>query len=179
MTDSRADKPEKDTLTVMLPLTGFTDRATANLIRTVYARQDLIAAMAQSDRIRIDTETMIRLDHEMPVSAKWIARIVAEETAQGRVSGVRLEGGEFGLTFEYETSEQARAYTDLTALIVAHVRTAQYVRSTRMTPGRNHMKYACSEWLKWLGMTPSACHEDREALLRHIPNSRTSKDDKQ
>lgn len=167
-TESPGDTTDFMLVTVSVPLKGFTPRATANLIRSVYARQDLIAAMTGQTTIRVDLDTMIRLDNAMPVSAAWIERIIREETEVGRVTGVSLKGGEFALTFQSRDAERTRALCFLTSQMVNRARNARYVRSARIQPPRGRLKAACKMWLEQLGMYAEGFKSTRLNLLHGV-----------
>ena len=114
-----ADQEAENTEThVTIPLHDFTPTSLMNLLRMLYARQTLIAAMTKSDLIRSDEEMISRLTDEKPETIEEISEILKDEIREGLVSGVNYEDGKLTMAFPFDENKPTEwtAYSGLMLL---------------------------------------------------------------
>ena len=157
-------------LSVSIPADGFTPQALINILRTFYARQNLLNAMTKSDSIHIELELIDRLSEEKPDTAERIQEILLNEIEAGMVRGVHLEDGKLTVDFRFD-QENPTAWTAYSKVILAAADRAKSQRSAGMrllSPEDSEMKYFCRSWLIQLGFGGPEHKEDRRVLLGHL-----------
>ena len=90
-----------DRITVSLPLIGCTPQGLINILRTLYARQSLIAAMTRCDFLRMDEEVIELLDDPRPESIEQISELLRQEAEIGMVTGIAVEEDKLKLDMLY------------------------------------------------------------------------------
>jgi len=155
---------------VTVPLAGYTAQALVNLLRTLYARQSLIAAMTKDSLIRIDEELVTRLSDEKPETAEAVSGILKSEVEAGMVAGVDFEDGKLTMAFPFDESRPTEwtAYSGLMLAIADRAKEAKHAGAKRLDPEENEMKYFCRNWLLQLGMGGPEFKEQRQTLLGHL-----------
>ena len=157
--DSGAEAPPDHCLSVPFP--GFTSQWLGNLLRMLYARQSLLAAMLHSDLYRIGDDLITALDAQ-----EDDLRRISELLCQ--VPGIRLEDGK--LFFELlEEQDRAMACGILMMAIIDRARQSHRVRRKRMDPPEGEMKYHCYSWLVQLGLAGAEHKTARRVLLEGLP----------
>lgn len=166
-----ADQEAENTEThVTIPLRDFTPTSLMNLLRMLYARQTLIAAMTKSDLIRIDEEMISRLTDEKPETIEEISEILKDEIREGLVSGVNYEDGKLTMAFPFDENKPTEwtAYSGLMLAAAARAKDMKHAVTRRLDPSDGEMKYFCRNWLLQLGMGGPEFKEQRRVLLGHL-----------
>lgn len=159
-----------DRITVSLPLTGCTPQGLINILRTLYARQSLIAAMTRCDFLRMDEEVIELLDDPRPESLAQISELLRREAEAGIVAGIAVEEDKLKLdtTFDRENPTGWNSFAELLTTVAARAMKAHHVSSKRVEPLDSEMKYFCRSWLMQLGMGGAEYKATRAALLKHL-----------
>lgn len=166
-----ADQESEITEThVTIPLRDFTPTSLMNLLRMLYARQTLIAAMTKSDLIQIDEEMISRLTDEKPETIEEISEILKDEIREGLVSGVNYEDGKLTMAFPFDENKPTEwtAYSGLMLAAAARAKDMKHAVTRRLDPSDGEMKYFCRNWLLQLGMGGPGFKEQRRVLLGHL-----------
>lgn len=155
---------------VSIPIQEYSPLALTCLLKMLYSRQKLIAAMTKSDLIRIDEELVSRLQDEKPETVEQIQEILENEIDANMVTGVCIEEGKLELTFPYDEGKPTewQAYANVLLAIAKRAKTAHHVSAALLDPGADEMKYFCRNWLIQLGMGGPEHKENRRALLNHL-----------
>lgn len=159
-----------DRITVSLPLTGCTPQGLINILRTLYARQSLIAAMTRCDFLRMDEEVIELLDDPKPESLAQISELLLREAEIGMVTGIAVEEDKLKLdtTWDRENPTGWNSFAELLTTVAARAMKAHHVSSKRVEPLDSEMKYFCRSWLMQLGMGGADYKATRAALLQHL-----------
>ena len=159
-----------DRITVSLPLIGCTPQGLINILRTLYARQSLIAAMTRCDFLRMDEEVIELLDDPRPESIEQISELLRQEAEIGMVTGIAVEEDKLKLdtTWDRENPTGWNSFAELLTTVAARAMKAHHVSSKRMEPLDSEMKYFCRSWLMQLGMGGADYKATRAALLKHL-----------
>lgn len=159
-----------DRITVSLPLIGCTPQGLINILRTLYARQSLIAAMTRCDFLRMDEEVIELLDDPRPESIEQISELLRQEAEIGMVTGIAVEEDKLKLdtTWDRENPTGWNSFAELLTTVAARAMKAHHVSSKRMEPLDSEMKYFCRSWLMQLGMGGAEYKATRAALLKHL-----------
>ncbi len=163
-----------DTITetdVSIPISELTPVAMINLLKLVYAKQNLIAAMTRSDFIFIDEEVIGLLNDEKLDSMKKIVSILESEAKVGMIRGLDLKADRLIFAFPFDGNEPSnwQSYTKLFLAIIDRAKTAQHVSAKRVEPAGSEMKYYCNSLLTQLGFGGVDFKADRAVLLSHLP----------
>ena len=155
---------------ISIPASEFTPSTAMNLIRLVYARQDLINAMTQGEKIYIDSEMINRLNDEKPETLDHIRKILISEKMLGLVLGISFEEDKFMLEFPSNPEEPDKwlYYARLMEALVDRAKKAGHVNAKRILPKETEMKYYCHGFLMQLGMGGPDHKETRQVLLGHL-----------
>ena len=159
-----------DRISVSLPLTSCTAQGLVNILRMLYARQNLIAAMTQCDFIRMDEEVIDLLNDSRPDSIAQISELLRREAEAGMVAGVAVEEDKLKLDTCYKRENPTgwNDFAELLTTVTARVMKAHRVSSKRVEPLDSEMKYFCRSWLMQLGMGGADFKATRAALLNHL-----------
>ncbi len=171
LTTTAADVTElPDRITVSIPLTACTPQGLINILRTLYARQSLIAAMTRCDFLRMDEEVIELLDDPRPESIEQISELLRQEAEIGMVTGIAVEEDKLKLdtTWDRENPTGWNSFAELLTTVAARAMKAHHVSSKRMEPLDSEMKYFCRSWLMQLGMGGAEYKATRAALLKHL-----------
>ena len=155
---------------VSVPISDMNPAGLVNLIRLVYAKQNLINAMLQSDFISIDEEVIDLLNDEKPDSAEAISEILQSEGDIGMFRGLDLKDGCASFIFPFNSSDATRwtSFAKLLTALIGRARKAQRVNAKRIEPAEGEMKYYCNSMLAQLGFGGPDFKADRAALLGHL-----------
>ena len=172
--DSHLSEPTEDDAevaetNVSIPISELTATTLVNLLKLVYAKQKLIAAMTQSEFIFIDEEVIDLLNDEKPGSMEKLLEIMRSETRVNMIRGLDLK--EDLLTFSFDSFEPTRwtSYTKLFLGLINRAKTAQHISAKRSEPAESEMKYYCNSLLMQLGFGGVDFKADRAVLLGHLP----------
>ena len=155
---------------VSIPIRDYTPLALTCLLKTLYARQKLIAAMTQSDLIALDEKLIDRLQDEKPDTIEKIQELLHQEIEAGFVKGITIEDGKITMAFPYDPSQptQWQAYAEILMRLEKHSKVAHHASAKRMEPTPEEMKYFCRNWLVQLGLGGPEHKETRQILLGHL-----------
>ena len=155
---------------VSIPIRDYTPLALTCLLKTLYARQRLIAAMTQSDLIALDEELIDRLQDEKPDTIEKIQELLHQEIEAGFVKGITIEDGKITMAFPYDPSQPTKwqAYAEILMRLEKHSKVAHHASAKRMEPAPEEMKYFCRNWLVQLGLGGPEHKETRQILLGHL-----------
>ena len=162
-----------DTITetdVSIPISELTPIAMINLLKLIYAKQDLIAAMTRSDFIFIDEEVIGLLNDEKPDSMKKVMSIMESEAKVDMIRGLDLKADRLTFAFPDDEKEPAnwQSYTKLFLAFIERAKAAQHISAKRVEPAESEMKYYCNSLLTQLGFGGVNFKADRAALLGHL-----------
>lgn len=155
---------------VTIPLNDYPAQGLVNLLRTLYARQNLLNAMIMNGLVRIDQELIDRLADEKPETAGQIQEILRDEIQAGMVSGLDLEDGKIKVSFPYDENNPTAwtAYSNVIIAIADRAKAAKSANTVLITPEESEMKYFCRSWLMQLGFGGADRKADRNVLLGHL-----------
>ncbi len=174
--DSRLPEPvEDDTETVetnvSIPISELTATALVNLLKLVYAKQKLIAAMTQSEFIFIDEEVLDLLNDGKPENMEQLLEIMRSEIRVNMIRGLDLKEDRLTFTFPSDSFEPTRwaSYTKLLLSLINRAKSVQHINAKRIDPAESEMKYYCNSLLMQVGFGGADFKADRAALLGHLP----------
>ena len=172
-TDTDSEAPDGYGITVNcigLPLAEFTPDSLKNMIRTLYARQSLIRAMVQSDRIHIAPEVITTLQSDALTEMPILERTLQESIAGGFMKGIGLEDGRLLVEFPFDEEHPTRwqHYANLLLAIAAKAKAAKRVNTALVEPADSEMKYFCRAFLLQLGLGGAEHRDMRSLLLNHL-----------
>lgn len=164
---------QADTFTdtcVNVPMGEATPANLVNLLRTLYARQELINAMTQSDTLFIDEELVTLLSDIKPDTREKICEILRGEIRANMVRGLSFEDGRIRIEFPFCEGDPTRwrIYADLFFAIVRKAFEANRVSATMIDPAETETKYFCNNWLMRMGFGGSGNKEARRVLMGHL-----------
>ena len=158
-----------DTTELSIPCVDFTPQQLINLIRILYSRQKLLAAMTKNDGIRIDEELIGLLNDEKPETADRILELMQNEIRVGMVNGVSISNETFTLTLAgADHSNDLYTYVRLIAALLSRAKAAGFVTARLIDPAEGEMKYYVNSFLNQLGFGGSDHINDRKVLMGHI-----------
>ena len=171
--DETEEPPEREPiegLSVSIPIAELTPIGLSCLLKTLYARQTLIAAMTRSDSIAIDEELVTRLNDEKPDTIERIQELLADEISAEMVKGIAIEEGKLTMDFPFDESKPTewQAYADLMFALANRAKRAHHVSAKKLEPTADEMKYFCRNWLLQLGLGGPEHKETRRVLLDHL-----------
>ena len=164
-----AFESEADSTELSIPCVGFTPQQLISLIRILYSRQKLLAAMTKNDGIRIDEELIGLLNDEKPETADRILELMQNEIRVGMVNGVSISNETFTLTLAgADHSNDLYTYVRLIAALLSRAKAAGFVTARLIDPAEGEMKYYVNSFLNQLGFGGSDHINDRKVLMGHI-----------
>ena len=161
---------DKCDVVINLLLNDTTPQQLANFLRMLYARQDLIAAMTGSTKLRLEEEVITLLNELKPDSLEKISKLLADETAVGMASGIELQGEKLMVSISANIHDDRiwAYYVQLMQRALAVAKLARHVNTNRITPTGTETKYCCHAWLMQLQMGGEAFKAQRQELLGHL-----------
>ena len=158
-----------DSIELSIPITELTPQQLINLIRILYSRQKLLAAMIKNDSIRIDEELIGLLNDEKPETADRILELLQSEIRVGMVSGINITGEIFALTIGgTDHSGDLPTYVRLMGELMNRAKAAGFVSAKVIDPAEGEMKYYVNSFLNQLGFGGADHKNDRKVLMGHI-----------
>lgn len=169
--EQSADSEDELTETnVSIPISELTAVSLTNLLKLVYAKQKLIAAMTQSEGIFIDEEVIDLLNDEKPDQVEMISELIESESKVDMIRGLQIKDGQLTFTFPHNGDDPTRwaSYTKLLLAFIDRAKAAQHINAKRIDPAESEMKYYCNSLLNQLGFGGADFKADRAALLGHL-----------
>ena len=165
-----ADTVQPDSLDISISIGDMTPKTMRGLIRILYARQKLLAAMVQNSDILIDGELIDLLDDEKPDSIERILELVQNEVRADMFKGIQLTSDSLGITVPgaEHSQEEIAVYARLLELILERARSAGNVSRKLLDPADDEMKYCCYSFLTQLGMAGPEHSIHRRLLTGHL-----------
>ena len=165
-----SNQPNAEEGSMGISISELSPTALANLIRLVYARQDLINAMTKSDALSIDEEVIDLLNETGDGTIDSISKMLRDEARIGMIRGIMVTDGQltFSFPFDPEHSELNSSSAKLVSALVERAKAAKRVNARRIEPAGDEMKYFCNSMLTQLGFGGSDFKADRAALLGHL-----------
>ncbi len=165
-----ADTVQPDSLDISISIGEMAPKAMCSLIRILYARQKLLAAMIQNGEIYIDEELIDLLDDEKPDTLERISELVQNEIRVGMVKGIQLTVDSLGITVPgaEHTQEEIVIYARLMDRLLERARNAGNVSRKLIDPAEDEMKYYCYSFLTQLGMNGPEHSAHRRLLTGHL-----------
>ena len=165
-----ADTVQPDSLDISISIGEMAPKAMCSLIRILYARQKLLAAMIQNGEIYIDEELIDLLDDEKPDTLERISELVQNEIRVGMVKGIQLTVDSLGITVPgaEHTQEEIVIYARLMDRLLERARNAGNVSRKLIDPAEDEMKYCCYSFLTQLGMNGPEHREHRRLFTGHL-----------
>lgn len=159
-----------ENMEVSVPLDDYTPQALTILLKMLYTRQNLIAAMTRCKLIWIEEELIDRLNEEKPEKIESISKILQDEIQTGMVGGVEYSNGKLTMAFPFDEKKPTEwsSYSDLMIAIAKRAKKAKHISEKRLNPEENEMKYCCRNWLMQLGMGGEEYKGQRQTLLGHL-----------
>ena len=169
--DSKAETAEPVTATcVSIPMGDATPENIVNLLRMLYARQKLINAMTQSDRLFIDEEVVTLLHDAETDTREKIRLLFNTEMTVGMVRGISIEDECISIECPFceEDPSRRQIYADLFCAIVRRAFERHHVSAALLDPADTEMKYFCNSWLMQMGYGGPENKEARRVLMSHL-----------
>ena len=165
-----ADTVQPDRLDISISIGDMTPKATCCLVRILYARQKLLAAMVRNSDIRIDDELIDLLDDEKPDTLERISELVQNEVRVDMIKGIQLTVDSLGITVPgaEHTQDEIVIYARLLDRILERARNAGNVSRKLIDPAEDEMKYYCYSFLNQLGMAGPEHSAHRRLLTGHL-----------
>ena len=164
-----AFESDVDNTELSIPCDSLTPQQLINLIRILYSRQKLLAAMTKNEGIHIDEELIGLLNDAKPDTAEKIQEIVQSEIRIGMINGVNIASGTFTLTLAGgDHSGDLYTYVRLMTALLARVKAAEFVSAKLINPAEGEMKYYVNSFLNQLGFGGPEYKNDRKVLMGHI-----------
>ncbi len=155
---------------VILPLASITPSQVINILRMIYARQELIRAMTQSEIVFMDEEIIQRIQDEKPQTHEAIRELLKQSYDIQMLHGVYMDEERFMAAFPIEglPLEKQAAYMMLMTKSIDFGARAKRVNATRIVPQPEEMKYFCHTWLIQIGFKGTEHKSERAVLLNHL-----------
>lgn len=155
---------------VSVPISELNVVSLVNLIKLVYAKQALIAAMTRSDFIFIDEEVCDLLNDTKPDCMEQIQELVESETRVNMIRGLDLKEDRVTFTFPFDGDDPTAwaSYAKLLLALIKRAKEAKHITAKRIDPAESEMKYYCKGLLNQLGFGGPDFKADRAALLGHL-----------
>ena len=130
-----------DQLSVCIPLNNYSVLGLTCLLKTLYARQNLINSMTGSESIRVDEELINRLNDEKPSTVEQVLYILQGEIEADMVEGISIDDGKIHMDFPFDVKQPLKwqAYAELLLALEEHSRKAHRISSKRITPAASEM----------------------------------------
>ena len=163
-----APESDVDSTELSIPITELTPQQLINLIRILYSRQKLLAAMTKHN-IHMDEELIGLMNDEKPETAERILELLQNEIHVGMVAGINITDEAFTLTLAgTDHSDDLTTYIRLMAKLMNRAKTAGFVSAKLIDPTEGEMKYYVNSFLNQLGFGGPDYKNDRHILMGHI-----------
>ena len=170
LSEPTEDDAEVAETNVSIPISELTATTLVNLLKLVYAKQKLIAAMTQSEFIFIDEEVLDLLNDGKPENMEQLLEIMRSEIRVNMIRGLDLKEDRLTFTFPFDSFEPTRwvSYTKLFLALINRAKSVQHINAKRIDPAESEMKYYCNSLLMQVGFGGADFKADRAALLGHL-----------
>ena len=156
-------------LELSIPIGEIEPRQMINLIRILYARQKLLAAMTLYDGINMDRELIELIEQERPETVWRIYELVQHKVNSDMLRGINVTDDTFTLTLGGSYHRNGlTTYVRLMNAILRRAKEAGFVSAKLIDPADGEMKYCVNGFLNQLGFGGADHKEDRRVLMGHI-----------
>lgn len=157
----------------MVPFESLTPRKLLNLIRTLFARQNLICAMLDvmdPQFINMGIVGWMLAEHNETVQK--MLRDLEREIAAGNLKGIHVTP-EFDLEIRlrYNTKPDLKTmqiHKQFLGMVVDHALNARSACIDAVSPAVGELKYYCYQWIMMLGARGPEYAELRDTLVGHL-----------
>ena len=157
-----------DSTELSIPITELTPQQLINLIRILYSRQKLLAAMTKNN-IHMDEELIGLMNDEKPETAERILELLQNEIHVGMTAGINITDEAFTLTLAgTDHSDDLTTYIRLMVKLMDRAKNAGFVSAKLIDPAEGEMKYYVNSFLNQLGFGGPDYKKDRHILMGHI-----------
>ena len=159
----------EDTIELSVPCNDLTPQQMTNLIRILYSRQKLLAAMLKNDQIHMDKELVELIELEKPDTTFRIFELTQNKVATRMLTGMNVTDEVFTLALAgTDHSDDLPTYVRLMAALLARAKAAGFVSAKLIDPAEGEMKYYVNSFLNQLGFGGAEYKNDRKVLMGHI-----------
>ena len=177
--ESEASEPEaepapafessEDTIELSVPCNDLTPQQLIKLIRILYSRQKLLAAMLKNEQIHMDRELVELIELEKPDTNFRICNLAQNKVATRMLTGMNVTDEVFTLALAgTDHSDDLPTYVRLMAALLTRAKAAGFVSAKLIAPAEGEMKYYVNSFLNQLGFGGADHKEDRRILMGHI-----------
>ena len=164
-----AFESSEDIIELSVPCNDLTPQQMINLIRILYSRQKLLAAMLKNDQIQMDKELIELIDLEKPDTTFRIFELTQNKVATRMLTGMNVTDEVFTLALAgTDHSDDLPTYVRLMAALLTRAKAAGFVSAKLIDPAEGEMKYYINSFLNQLGFGGADHKNDREILMSHI-----------
>jgi len=158
-------RQELESLEVSVPLEDMEGPQLQNLIYMIRSKQYLLNRVVGKDYFSISDIFINTLQTNLPETKEDFFNLCSENAEA--ISGLSFEDDKVTFIFPgSEKPEKNRAYVELAAMIVAHVREAKRISPKANEP--ENEKYYLRVWLVRLGLGGKGAKDSRKALLEGL-----------
>ena len=162
--ESGADNTE-----LSIPCDDLTPQQMINLIRILYSRQNLLAAILKNEQIHMDRELIDLIELEKPDTTFRIYELTQNKVATHMLTGMNVTDEVFMLEIAgTDHSGDLYTYVRLMTALLARAKAAGFVSAKLSAPAEGEMKYYVNSFLNQLGFGGSEYKNDRKVLMSHI-----------
>ena len=173
VTDTQTDtetasafESSEDTIELSVPCNDLTPQQLINLIRILYSRQKLLAAMLKNNQIHMDREL---IELEKPDTTFRIFELTQNKVATRMLTGMNVTDEVFTLEIAgTDHSDDLPTYVRLMAALLARAKAAGFVSAKLIDPAEGERKYYVNSFLNQLGFGGAEHKNDRRILMGHI-----------
>ena len=155
---------------VSIPATGITSTHLRNLIYTLYARQNIINRMTDSECLKIPDILIDRLKEHTPETPEAFTALLDDLRAVAGLAGFDFRDGKVFMTFPFNETEPEKwtAYANLLNRIYSLAMQATRVIPKRMETNEGNEKFLAHAFLQRLGYQGAELKAERKLLLGHL-----------
>ena len=167
-----ADSQEESitSMEVSIPTPEITPTQLRNLIYTLYARQDIINRMTDSECLNIPDILIDRLKENTPETSEAFTDLLDDSRAVAGLAGFDFRDGKVSMTFPFNEAEPEKwtAYANLLNRIYSLALQATRVIPKRMETDEGNEKFLAHAFLQRLGYQGAEFKAERKLLLGHL-----------
>ncbi len=154
---------------ITMPVDGWTVSKLTNLLRMIYAKQDLINRMLDYNLLYIEESFVTAISEHPPETMSDFEARVSNAIAAECICGLNIANGKVTLSTPFVADEPVRqtAYSNLLCGILKAAETASRVSIKRQDDSENE-KYHANSWLMRMGFGGSDFKDTRRVLMGHL-----------
>lgn len=159
-------EPEIENLEISVPINGMDGTKLRNLVFILHSKQFLLNRVVGQENFEV-SEDLIETLETNPIETQEDFMNLIKENREKTIRGLTLDDEK--ATFTFPTSknpDKNKAYTELSALMVAQAKEAKRVKATEQKP--ENEKYYFRIWLIRLGLGGKGGKASRKALLEGL-----------